>query len=196
MRRVLLFAILTVVILISVTLTAQTTRKPFFPVPPKLETLSTTASLDPSMKAAIAEQLQTGSCKLRGAEKYSAAEVDLKHEGPAIVVRVQDACLCDAGGNCPMYVFRQEHKGESKLVLHDAQGFAFALIPNPKGGDTPELLIASHTSANVTSLQRYRWKGGRFKLQDCEAAVRKEDAQSSWNPEELEVAGCDAIALR
>jgi hypothetical protein len=58
------------------------------------------------------------------------------------------------------------------------------------------LLIASHTSANVTSLQRYRWKGGKFKLQDCEAAVRKDHAKAAWNPEELEITTCDAIALK
>jgi hypothetical protein len=80
--------------------------------------------------------------------------------------------------------------------LSDGQGFAYAVSPNPKGG-TADLLIASHTSANVTSLQRYQWKGSRFKLRDCQAAVRKDDAKSTtWNPEELDTTSCDAIALK
>jgi hypothetical protein len=181
--------LLAVLVLSSICI-AQTSRKPFFPVPKSLSEFQAASSLAPELRAAISPALAASSCKPDGSEKYAIAQVDL--QGAQItVVRVDEPCLCGPSGNCPIFAVQK-----NKLVMSDGQGFAYAVSASPKGG-TPDLLIASHTSANVTSLQRYRWKGSRFKLQDCQAAVRKDDAKSSgWNPEELDTTSCDAIALK
>ena len=178
-------------LLLALNAVAQSSRKPLFPLPKSLNEIPASSVASTELRAVIAPEFANNSCKTSGSEKYSAVEIDLQHEGKASLVRVESDCLCGASGNCPMFVVQK-----SKVVLRDADGFAFAQMPDPKGGSTPDLLIASHTSANVTSLQRYRWKGGKYKLQDCEAAVRKDDAKSKWNPEELDVATCDAIALK
>lgn len=179
------------ILLLAVNCMAQSSRKPLFPLPKSLNEIPASSSASPELRASIAAELSRNSCRTSGSEKYSAVELDLQHEGKASLVRVESECLCDASGNCPVFVVQK-----SKVVLRDADGFAYAQMPDPKGGNTPDLLIASHTSANVTSLQRYRWKGGKYKLQDCEAAVRKDDAKSKWNPEELDTTTCDAIALK
>ena len=178
-------------LLLSSTCMAQTSRKPFFPLPKSLSDFQSASSLAPELRAVIAPAIAISSCKLDGSEKYATAQADLQHEGAITLIRIDDPCLCGPSGNCPIFSVQK-----SKLVLADGQGFAFAMSANPKGG-APDLLIASHTSANVTSLQRYQWKGSRFKLHDCEAAVRKDDARSAtWNPEELDTTSCDAIALK
>jgi hypothetical protein len=178
-------------LLLSSLCVAQTARKPFFPMPKSLSDFQTASSLAPEFRTAIAPALAAASCKLDGSEKYASAQADLQHEGAITLIRIDAPCLCGPSGNCPIFAVQK-----SKLVLSDGQGFAFAVSANPKGG-TPDLLIASHTSANVTSLQRYQWKGSRFKLHDCQAAVRKDDAKSAtWNPEELDTTSCDAIALK
>jgi hypothetical protein len=183
--------LLAAVLLFSSLCTAQTSRKPFFPLPARLGDFQSIATLAPELRAAITPALATAPCKLDGSEKYSTAQADLQHEGVVTLIRIDESCLCGPSGNCPIFVIQK-----NKLVLPDGQGFAFAVSANPKGG-TPDLLIASHTSANVTSLQRYQWKGSRFKLHDCQAAIRKDDAKSStWNPEELDINSCDAIALK
>jgi hypothetical protein len=183
--------LLLAVLMLSSMCIAQTSRKPFFPLPKSLSEFQAASSLAPEVRAAIAPALAAASCKPDGSEKYASAQADLQNEGPITLIRVDDTCLCGPSGNCPIFVVQK-----NKLVLSDGQGFAYAVSANPKGG-TSDLLIASHTSANVTSLQRYRWKGSRFKLQDCQAAVRKDDAKSAaWNPEELDTTSCDAIALK
>jgi hypothetical protein len=170
---------------------AQTTRKPFFPLPKSLDEFQAASSLAPELRAAIAPALASSSCKLDGSEKYATAQADLQRDTKITLVRIDQPCLCGPSGNCPIIAVQN-----AKLVLPDGEGFAFALSANPKGGAS-DLLIASHTSAKVTSLQRYRWKGSRFKLQDCQATVPKDDARSpSWNPEELDTTSCDAIALK
>jgi hypothetical protein len=186
MRKFLLLFLLTTSCL------AQTNRKPLFALPKALTEVPAASSVTPELRAALATELAARSCKLNGSEKYGLAEIDLQHEGKATLVRVEDDCLCGASGNCPIFVLQK-----SKLLLRDGEGFAFAQIPDAKGGSTPDLLLASHTSANVTSLQRFRWRGGKFKLQDCEAAVRKDDAKDTkWNTEELDITSCDAIAVK
>src|SRR5512140_2125916 len=158
---------------------AQSNRKQLFPLPTSLNELPTVATLSPELRTAIAPMIAASSCKPNGSEKYGVAEVDLQHE-KITLVRIDEPCLCGPSGNCPIYAIQN-----GKVVLRDAEGFAYALSTNPKGGSL-DLIIASHTSANVTSLQRYRWKGSRFKLEDCEAAVRKDLARDTrWNPEDL-----------
>ena len=185
-----MFRRLFLVLVIATTASAQTTHKPLFPLPTAIEELKASSAVAADVRSAIEAELAKSSCKPSGAEKYEVAEIDLRHEGQATVVRVEEPCLCGASDNCPIFVVER-----SKVVLPDGSGFGFAMNL-PAKGDSAELVIASHTSPNVTALQRYRWKGGRFKLRDCEAAVRKDDAKAKWNPEEMEIAGCDAIALK
>ena len=178
------------VLLLSSMCLAQTSRKPLFPMPVTLGDFQAASALAPELRAAIAPAIAASSCKPNGSEKYGVAQVDL-HGAQVSLVRIDEPCLCGLSGNCPIFAIQK-----TKLVLPDGQGFAYAVSPNPKGG-TADLLIASHTSANVTSLQRYQWKGSRFKLHDCQAAVRKDDAKSAaWNAEELDTTSCDAIALK
>jgi len=178
------------VLLLSTVCLAQSDRKKFFPLPAALAELPE-ASLAPELRAAIAPSIAASSCKPNGSEKYGIAQVDLQNGTRVTLVRIDEPCLCGPSGNCPIYAVEG-----NRLALLDANGFAYAVSPNPKGG-TQDLLIASHTSANVTSLQRFRWKGSRFKLQDCEAAVRKDLATGTkWDPEELDTTTCDAIALK
>jgi hypothetical protein len=169
---------------------AQSSRKPLFPLPTSLAEFTITKALSPELRAAIAPAIANSACKPNGSETYGTATVDL-HETRVTLVRVDEPCLCGPSANCPIYAVEK-----NKLVLPDGEGFAYAISTNPKSS-TPDLLIASHLSSKVTSLQRYRWKGSRFKLQDCEAAVPKDDAKSkTWSPEELEITTCDAIALK
>jgi hypothetical protein len=183
--------LLLALLLLSSICIAQTSRKPFFPMPASLEEFKATSSLAPELRATIASSTPASSCKPDGSEKYAVAQVDLQHGTQVTLVRIEQSCLCPPGGNCPIFAIQN-----GKVVLSDVQGFGYAISPNPKGGPS-DLLIAFHTSANVTSLQRFRWKGSRFKLQDCQAAVRKDDARSAaWNPEELDTTSCDSIALK
>lgn len=169
---------------------AQSTRKPLFPLPTSLTEFTTSKAISTELRTAIAPAIARSACKPNGNESYGAATVDL-HETGVTLIRVDEPCLCGPSANCPIYAVEK-----GKLVLPDGEGFAYALSQNPKSS-TPDLLIASHLSSKVTSLQRYRWKGSHFKLQDCESAVPKDDAKSkSWNPEELEITSCDSIALK
>ena len=183
--------LLLAVLVLSSVCFAQSNRKKLFPLPSSLSELPAVATLAPELRAAIAPAIAASSCKLNGSEKYGVAEVDLQHGTRVTLVRVDETCFCGPSGNCPILAVEG-----NKLVLADSNGFAYAISSNPKGG-TADLLIASHTSANVTSLQRFRWKGSHFKLQDCEAAVRKDLAMGTkWDPEELDISTCDAIALK
>ena len=177
-------------ILISGFCFAQSSRKPLFPLPTSLSEFTKSKTISPELRSAIAPAIARSACKPNGDESYGTASVDL-HEAHVTLVRVVEPCLCGPSANCPVYAVEK-----GKLVLPDGEGFAYAVSQNPKSS-TPDLLIASHLSSKVTSLQRYRWKGGRLKLQDCESAVPKDGANGDrWDPEQLETTTCDAIAIK
>ena len=178
------------ILLLTSTCFAQTSRKPLFPLPTTLSEFTESKTIAPELRPVIAPAIARTSCKPNGNESYGTAMVDL-HETRVTLIRVDEPCLCGPSANCPIYAVEN-----GKLVLPDGEGFAYALSPNPKSS-TPDLLIASHLSSKVTSLQRYRWKGSHFKLQDCQSAVPKDDAKSErWDPEQLDITSCDAIAIK
>lgn len=194
MRKLLAFALLTGALL------AQTGRKPFFPVPKDIHDLSAATgrvTLPAEAQSALAAEFpalqKASSCSAPPTQQEAAAlPVDLKSH-PGFVVRIDDRCICGDSGNCPILVLLKDGNNY-KVVLADGSGWGFALEEH--GADMPSLIIASHASPKVSDLQRYLWKGGRYKLKDCQAWTPRKKDPSVWSEDIEDIAPCDQIPAR
>jgi hypothetical protein len=193
--------VLTCSLLFSICLFAQGHEASrLFPIPEGMDKTWPDAVLSDSEKKLLKEAVEPGLRLLDCEEKPTFDSLDktsiaLGRLGNGVLVATNSRCSCGGTGNCPIYLYVRE-KSRYREVLGNGRwapySWAFAVV-NSKTG-TPDIVLATHSSARQVSLTKYRYVGDRFVPQACETLTAKNaesGPKSWWDPNEVLVQPCE-----
>ena len=106
---------------------------------------------------------------------------DLNADGtPEILAQASDHFNCGATGNCPFWVFQKSRGGYTVLLKTEAQ--TFTIQPDRTNGYR-DLVFGYHDSALRTTLEHYKFRGGKYEYVACHVAEWGELATGRTFPE-------------